>query len=375
MTSLKTGLSSITLLTAVLLMLNGCNSGSSPSGSAESSEPEEQLFSVGDLAGSHILVSYAGANRADESVTRSKEEAMEKAKELSAKLQVSPSMFEEFAMQESDGPSGPSGGDLGTWAKGQMVPEFDTAIELLDVGAITSDPVETAFGYHIIRRNELEKVPHYSSDAFIIAYKSPQTPPNLSDVSRTQDEALALADSIKETLNKGNFDDLAMKYNDLSEGAIPLPTFHVGGREAIPGLADTLKTMAFGDVDGPLSIPIGYAFVRRLKVDKRAGAHILISYQGAQSAGPDITISKEEALGEAKRIIELAKENPDQFGELATEHSDGPSGPSGGDLGTWFKGSMVPEFDEAIDDLEVGEISDEPVETPYGFHVIMRNPL
>ena len=251
-----------------------------------------------------------------------------------------------------------------------MVPEFDTAIELLEVGGITPEPVETQFGYHVIQRKSLER-PHFAAEGFVVAFSSPQTP----NIQRNTDEAQVLADSIKEVINSSNFEELATKYNDFDDGPVPFGVFHEGGQEPIPDLSATLSALAFNDVAGPLSVPVGFVFVRRLKVDQRAGAHILISYQGAQNASPEITVTKEEALEEAKRITALAKEDPAGFAQLAIEHSDGPSGPTGGDLGTWFKGRMVPEFDDAIDDLKPGEITDDPVETIFGYHIIIRNEV
>jgi peptidyl-prolyl cis-trans isomerase C len=60
------------------------------------------------------------------------------------------------------------------------------------------------------------------------------------------------------------------------------------------------------------------------------------------------------------------------FAALAQEHSTGPSGPSGGELGWFGAGVMVPEFFEAVAALEVGEVS-APVQTQFGWHVIKLN--
>jgi peptidyl-prolyl cis-trans isomerase C len=61
--------------------------------------------------------------------------------------------FAEVARAKSTGPSGPNGGQLGWFGAGMMVPEFQAAVEALEVGAI-SGPVQTQFGWHVITLNE-----------------------------------------------------------------------------------------------------------------------------------------------------------------------------------------------------------------------------
>ncbi len=72
-------------------------------------------------------------------------------KELIGKLKAG-SSFEDLAKQFSKCPSGKkSGGDLGSFGKGQMVAQFENAAMKLKVGEL-SGPVKTPFGYHIIKR-------------------------------------------------------------------------------------------------------------------------------------------------------------------------------------------------------------------------------
>jgi len=59
------------------------------------------------------------------------------------------------------------------------------------------------------------------------------------------------------------------------------------------------------------------------------------------------------------------------FAELAKERSTGPSGPNGGDLGYFRESQMVPEFAEAAFAMEVGTSSETPVQTQFGWHVIL----
>lgn len=62
--------------------------------------------------------------------------------------------FEELAKTKSTGPSGPQGGDLGYFGRGQMVPEFETAAFDLEKGTYTKEPVKSQFGYHIIYKED-----------------------------------------------------------------------------------------------------------------------------------------------------------------------------------------------------------------------------
>lgn len=79
-----------------------------------------------------------------------------------------------------------------------------------------------------------------------------------------------------------------------------------------------------------------------------------------------------ETREEAENIIRMAAGGGD-FAELAREHSTGPSGPSGGNLGWFTRGRMVPAFEEAAFALAPGGISETPVETDFGWHVIRLN--
>ena len=71
--------------------------------------------------------------------------------------------FIDLAKTKSTGPTGPKGGDLGTFSKGQMVPEFSKAAWALDNGHITMSPVKTQFGYHVIyleTKSEAAPIPY-----------------------------------------------------------------------------------------------------------------------------------------------------------------------------------------------------------------------
>ncbi|MVO16562.1 peptidylprolyl isomerase [Parasedimentitalea huanghaiensis] len=75
---------------------------------------------------------------------------------------------------------------------------------------------------------------------------------------------------------------------------------------------------------------------------------------------------------EEAQIVKLELDAGANFATLAQEKSTGPSGPSGGELGWFGKGRMVPEFEEAVLKLKSGEVSD-PIQTQFGWHVIILN--
>jgi peptidyl-prolyl cis-trans isomerase C len=93
---------------------------------------------------SHILI------KVDENASEAqKTEARKKIKEVQQKLQKGED-FETLAKTYSEGPSGPGGGNLGYFRRGQMVKPFEDAAFSLKSGE-TSDIVETRFGYHLIK--------------------------------------------------------------------------------------------------------------------------------------------------------------------------------------------------------------------------------
>src|SRR5262245_47927526 len=93
--------------------------------------------------------------------------------------------------------------------------------------------------------------------------------------------------------------------------------------------------------------------------------HILFKTQG--KTPEEIAKIREKAQG----VLERAKKGED-FGSLAKQYSEDATASSGGDLGDFGHGQMVPEFEKAAFSLGVGAISD-LVQTQFGFHIIKVN--
>ena len=93
--------------------------------------------------------------------------------------------FADLAKEKSTGPSGPNGGDLGRFSRGRMVPEFEAAAFDLEAGTHSAEPVETQFGWHVIKVEE----------------KGESSPPPLAEME----------DQVRSTLVRQNFETVMSK--------------------------------------------------------------------------------------------------------------------------------------------------------------------
>jgi len=78
-----------------------------------------------------------------------------------------------------------------------------------------------------------------------------------------------------------------------------------------------------------------------------------------------ILVDSEEKCNELKDQINSGS----NFADVAKEHSSCPSGKSGGDLGEFGPGMMVPEFDKVVFSAEIGSVEG-PVKTQFGYHLL-----
>lgn len=79
----------------------------------------------------------------------------------------------------------------------------------------------------------------------------------------------------------------------------------------------------------------------------------------------------DNAKENAEKVLAEAKAADGDFAALAAEHSSCPSKANGGDLNYFGRGQMVPEFENAVVDMDVDEVSD-LVETQFGYHIIKK---
>jgi parvulin-like peptidyl-prolyl isomerase len=114
--------------------------------------------------------------------------------------------FIELATSKSTGPSASRGGDLGTFTKGQMVPEFSNAVWSMNNGEVSAKPVKTQFGYHVIyleERTEAAIMPYEEMKEKIVAtLRQKQFSTKITEMSKELRSKADIVDHTKKTENK-----------------------------------------------------------------------------------------------------------------------------------------------------------------------------
>lgn len=222
-----------------------------------------------------------------------------------------------------------------------------------------------------------EQTPRIGVRGLVVSYQGARDAP--AQVTRSKPEAVERAKMVATIaqMSGEHFQELTLKYGDRpllpdSDSGALLERGAGTVDEAVERAAFALAT---NQVSSPIETPDGFVIVQRIEAPDggptQIGArHILVSYRGAQRAAPEVTRSKEEARTLAERVAREADGGAD-WQALWEQHSNEPGGQRGGDLGLFGRGQMVPAFEHAAFELQVGQVS-EVIETPFGFHVIQR---
>lgn len=207
----------------------------------------------------------------------------------------------------------------------------------------------------------------YAASHILIAHQGAVDAP--SSVRRTHEQAFELAQQLAERARTEEFDELAREHSDGPSGRRggALGTYRVG--TMMPDFERAVAATEVGAIGPIVASPFGWHVVRRDAIEEVEVRHLQISWAGARDSKQSRTRDEARAL-----IDELAgRVKPSTFAALAQEHSDDASASRGGSLGTIPRGQMMPTFEQAAFALAPGAIS-EVVETPYGFHLIFREP-
>jgi peptidyl-prolyl cis-trans isomerase SurA len=275
-------------------------------------------------------------------------------------------------------------------AQNQLTPEEfrrRVAAEGLDINRMRNE-LRGQILLQRVREREVElrvKVNESEIDAFIreqgannpdslelsLAHVLVQVPDSASAarISELQARAQSVADRARAG---GDFAALAREFSDAPEGA----TGGEFGWRPIARLPDLFveatRSLVAGGIAGPLRSEAGF-HVLKLIDRRQAGSspeftvtqtrarHILLR------TGPQL--SQADAVARLNRYRQQVASGQGRFEELAREHSQDGSAGQGGDLGWSVPGQFVPEFEEVMDRLQPGEMS-QPLVSRFGVHLI-----
>ncbi|MFT6994145.1 MAG: peptidyl-prolyl cis-trans isomerase D [Maribacter sp.] len=173
-------------------------------------------------------------------------------------------------------------------------------------------------------------------------------------------------DTIKGFRNASNMAAFLSRYSDIQ-----FDTIYKAKKELPATIADTVMSLQVGEFYGPYRDGVSYKVTKMMDRKPNGSvksSHILITYEGATRANPDIKRTKEEAEAKANQLFKDVKDNVADFTAYARDNSDGPSAPQGGDLGFFQQGRLATEFNDFIFSNPIGKVG--LVETDFGFHII-----
>ncbi|MDY7576764.1 peptidylprolyl isomerase [Herbaspirillum sp. RTI4] len=200
------------------------------------------------------------------------------------------------------------------------------------------------------------------------------TPENASPEQLLQRRERA-EDVLRQLKTGGDFAKLAAVYSDSTDA---LQGGDLGWRagDRLPELFVTaVASLQPGQVSALVRSNNGFHILKLLG-RRSAGAASIAALPAVQQTHVRhilIKLNQVVTANDARRKLLEIKDRLDHkaatFEELAKLYSNDLSASKGGDLGWVYPGDTVPEFERAMDKLKPGEIS-EPVETPFGFHLI-----
>lgn len=213
----------------------------------------------GEAAAAQIVVAYAGARAASDEVTRTRIEAQALATKLREDLRQGED-FAYLAQVYSDGPASLRGGNLGIISLDKVMPEVADAIRALRIGEV-SEPVETAYGFHLLRRKPVQRVS--VRHILVMHADSDQAPPS---ITRSRDEALARAESLLVRVRDGEaFEELAQAESDGPSAPRGGDLGRFGRGTMSPTFEDVSFALPVDGISDVVETPFGFHIIQRYK--------------------------------------------------------------------------------------------------------------
>ena len=203
----------------------------------------------------------------------------------------------------------------------------------------------------------------YRLSHILIAIPEDATPEEIEQVKLVAGKALE---------DLANGEDFAKLARTISDGQQAQDGGDLGWRKAddIPNLfAGQVSTLQEGEVSELIQNPSGFHIIKLTEV--RSGDKFMVTQTLARHIliRPNELVTDNDAKTRLEQLL-IRLKGGDNFEELARSHSEDPgSAVNGGDLGWSNPGDMVPEFENEMNRLEPGEIS-EPFRSPFGWHIV-----
>lgn len=169
----------------------------------------------------------------------------------------------------------------------------------------------------------------------------------------------------------GDFAALARQFSQAPEGASG-GEFGMRPADRLPALfVEATQALPAGGIAGPLRSPAGFHVLKVLEKRQAGLPDMVVTQTRARHILLRVSpqLSAQAAAARLNGYRQQIVSGQTSFQSLAREHSQDGSAREGGDLGWASPGQFVPEFEEAMNALKVGEIS-QPLESRFGVHLI-----
>ncbi len=186
-------------------------------------------------------------------------------------------------------------------------------------------------------------------------------------IAQARRQAEQLVDELR---NGADFAKLAVAESDGQQALKGGDLGWRNGSELPTIFADLVPKMRKGEVSDPIKSSSGFHVIQIADVRGDAGRHVIVQTRARHIlVRPDEVTSDSEAENRLQQLY-MRVENGDDFEELARAHSDDRgSALQGGDLGWVNPGDTVPDFEQMMNKVPVGGLS-EPFKTRFGWHIV-----
>ena len=189
-----------------------------------------------------------------------------------------------------------------------------------------------------------------------------------AEVATLQAKAQGIADRAR----KGDdFAALAREFSNAAEGASG-GALGLRSADRYPTLfVESTQTLPVGGIAGPVRSPAGFHILKVLERERAGvpGAQVVQTHARHILLRPSPQLSETAAAARLTEYKQRIQSGQADFAALAREHSQDGSAKEGGDLGWANPGMFVPEFEEALDALQPGQIGG-PLVSRFGVHLL-----